>query len=66
MRLEFLWENQAFIGLKLVYISKSEKNNLTYVYNVINQFFSIIWFKNSVKDTKASKVEDWPHITEIF
>ena len=48
-----------------LYISKSEKNTLTCVYNVINKLSNVQWFKQSVKDIRAFKVEDWSDFTEI-
>lgn len=48
-----------------LYISKSDKNNLTSVYKVINKLSSIKWFKESVKDIRAFKVEDWSDFTEV-
>ena len=48
-----------------VYISTSEKDSLTTVYKAINKLSSITWFKNSVRDIRAFKVEDWSDFTEI-
>lgn len=48
-----------------LYIAKSEKNTLTSVYKVINKLSSILWFKESVKDIRAFKVEDWSDFTEV-
>ena len=48
-----------------VYISTSEKDSLTTVYKAINKLSSITWFKNSVRDIRAFKVEDWYDFTEI-
>ena len=48
-----------------LYIARSEKNNLTSVYKVINKLSSILWFKESVKDIRAFKVEDWSDFTEV-
>jgi len=48
-----------------LYISKNDVNTLTAVYKVINKLSSILWFKQSVKDIRAFKVEDWSDFTEI-
>lgn len=48
-----------------VYMSTSEKNTLTTVYKAINRLSSIAWFKESVRDIRAFKVEDWSDFTEI-
>ncbi len=48
-----------------LYISKSEQNNLTSVYKVINKLSNVKWFSDSVKDIRAFKVEDWSDFTEI-
>ena len=33
--------------------------------NLYNKLSSIIWFKNSVRDIRVFKVEDWSDFTEI-
>ena len=48
-----------------VYINKGQENNLTTVYKAINKLSSIGWFKRSVRDIRAFKVEDWSDFTEI-
>lgn len=48
-----------------VYISTSEKDTLATVYRAINRLSNITWFKNSVRDIRAFKVEDWSDFTEI-
>ncbi|MBQ6975720.1 MAG: virulence protein [Selenomonadaceae bacterium] len=48
-----------------VYISKSEKDTLTTVYKAINKLSKIDWFKKSVRDIRAFKVEDWSDFTDI-
>ena len=48
-----------------VYISTSEKDTLTNVYKAINKLSKIDWFKKSVRDIRAFKVEDWSDFTEI-
>lgn len=47
-----------------VYVSSSD-NNLTWVYKAINRLQKIDWFKKSVRDIRAFKVEDWSDFTEI-
>lgn len=47
------------------YIAKSEQNNITSVYKVIKKLSGILWFKESVKDIKAFKIEDWSDFTEV-
>ncbi len=48
-----------------LYLAKSEKNSLTLVYKAIETLKNIKWFKDSVRDIRAFKVEDWSDFTEI-
>lgn len=48
-----------------VYINHSQENSLTTVYRAINKLSNIGWFKRSVRDIRAFKVEDWSDFTEI-
>lgn len=48
-----------------LYISKSDKNTLATVYKAINKLSNISWFKNSVRDIRAFKVEDYSNFTDI-
>jgi virulence-associated protein VapD len=48
-----------------IYINSDTKNSLTTVYKAINKLSQIKWFKNSVRDIRAFKVEDWSDFTEI-
>ena len=48
-----------------VYLSTNDENNLTAVYKAINLLSQIDWFKKSVRDIRAFKVEDWSDFTEI-
>ena len=48
-----------------VYISTETQNTLTTVYKAINMLSKITWFKDSVRDIRAFKVEDWIDFTEI-
>lgn len=47
-----------------LYISNST-NNLAKVYKAINRLQKINWFKQSVRDIRAFKVEDWSDFTAI-
>ena len=48
-----------------LYMSTDSKNSLTTVYKAINKLQQIQWFKDSVRDIRAFKVEDWSDFTEI-
>ncbi len=48
-----------------VYLSSDPKNSLATVYKAINMLSQIDWFKKSVRDIRAFKVEDWSDFTEI-
>ncbi len=48
-----------------LYINNSEKDNLAQVYKAINLLSRIEWFRQSVRDIRAFKVEDWSDFTEI-
>ena len=48
-----------------LYISKESSNSLATVYKAINRLSQIDWFKNSVRDIRAFKVEDWSDFTDI-
>lgn len=48
-----------------LYINSSDKDNLAQVYKAINLLSRIDWFRNSVRDIRAFKVEDWSDFTEI-
>lgn len=48
-----------------VYINQSNENSLTTVYKAISRLSKIEWFRNSVRDIRAFKVEDWSDFTEI-
>lgn len=55
----FYWTQES------VYINNSEKDSLTTVYKAINKLSNIGWFKRSVRDIRAFKVEDWSDFTEV-
>ena len=44
-----------------LYVNSTEKNTLA----AITKLKSIEWFKNSVRDIRAFKVEDWSDFTAI-
>jgi virulence-associated protein VapD len=48
-----------------LYLTTEKKNNLTYVYKAIDSLKKIEWFKKSVRDIRAFKVEDWSDFTDI-
>lgn len=48
-----------------LYVSTNPKNTLTSVYKAINRLSTIDWFKKSVRDIRAFKVEDWSDFTEV-
>ena len=43
----------------------SGTGGLAAVYRAINKLSNIGWFKNSVRDIRAFKVEDWSDFTDI-
>lgn len=49
-----------------VYINSDTNNSLTTVYKAINRLSQINWFKQSVHDIRAFKVEDWSDFTDII
>ena len=49
-----------------VYINKEQENSLTTVYKAINKLSQITWFKKSVRDIRAFKIEDWSDFTKIL
>lgn len=55
----FMWTQGS------LYMSSSTENSLTTVYKAINKLSNITWFKHSVRDIRAFKVEDWSDFTEI-
>lgn len=48
-----------------IYINNSEKDSLTNVYKAIHKLSRIEWFRKSVRDIRAFKVEDWSDFTEV-
>ncbi|MBH0228253.1 YafQ family addiction module toxin [Helicobacter pylori] len=51
--------------LLLVYQIKKQENTLAQVYKAINKLSQIEWFKKSVRDIRAFKVENFSDFTEI-
>jgi len=60
--MDSLWFNWVQGSL---YLAKKEYNTLTTVYKTIDKLKNIEWFKDSVRDIRAFKVEDWSDFTEI-
>lgn len=48
-----------------VYVSREDKDNLATVYKAINTLTILDWFRRSVRDIRAFKVEDWSDFTAI-
>jgi virulence-associated protein VapD len=48
-----------------LYVTKDDINPITILNKAINKLASIDWFKKSVRDIRAFKVEDWSDITEL-
>lgn len=48
-----------------VYINTENVNGIAHIYRVIEKLSSIEWFKESVRDIRAFKVEDWSDMTDI-
>ncbi|PDW34671.1 virulence associated protein VapD [Helicobacter pylori] len=48
-----------------VYVNYSKENTPAQVYKAINKLSQIEWFKKSVRDIRAFKVEDFSDFTEI-
>jgi len=48
-----------------VYLSEDKEANLTTVYKAIDKLRKIDWFRKSVRDIRAFKIEDWSDFTEI-
>ena len=48
-----------------LYLATEKKNNLTYVYKAIDSLKKIEWFKKSVRNIRAFKVEDLSDFTDI-
>lgn len=66
MRFVKKWTTWGSSGRKEAFTSqKNDKDSLTTVYKAINKLSKIDWFKNSVRDIRAFKVEDWSNFTEI-
>ena len=49
-----------------LYLARTNENSLTTVYKSIDKLKNIEWFRSSVRDIRAFKVEDWSDFTEII
>jgi virulence-associated protein VapD len=47
------------------YITQSDNNALATLNIAVNKLAKIDWFKNSVRDIRAFKVDDWSDFTNI-
>ena len=47
-----------------VYLSNN--NDMSNLFRAMNALKSINWFKNSVRDIRAFRVEDWSNFTEFM
>ena len=59
-----LEEFQFYRAQGSVYLS--EKNDMANLTKAMIKLKSIEWFKNSVRDIRAFKVEDWSNFTEFM
>ena len=48
-----------------VYLYQNGDNGIATVYKAINRLAAIKWFKQSVRDIRVFKVEDWSDFTDI-
>jgi len=48
-----------------LYLARADKDSLTHVYRAIDTLKNNEWFKKSVRDIRAFKVEDWSDFTDI-
>ena len=48
-----------------VYVNRGQNNSLATIYKAVNKLSNIGWFKKSVRDIRAFKVEDWSDFTDI-
>ncbi|MGL4944618.1 MAG: virulence factor [Thermoguttaceae bacterium] len=48
-----------------VYLYQGSENGIAVVYKAINRLSAIEWFKQSVRDIRVFKVEDWSDFTDI-
>ncbi len=53
------------LGFEWIQESLYVNSTLAEVYKAITKLKSIEWFKNSVRDIRAFKVEDWSDFTAI-
>lgn len=48
-----------------LYVAKDLVSPIGTLYKAINRLAKIGWFKNSVRDIRAFKVEDWSDVTDL-
>jgi virulence-associated protein VapD len=48
-----------------IYLYSGNEDGLAVVYRAINRLSKIKWFKESVRDIRVFKVEDWSDFTHI-
>jgi len=48
-----------------LYVAKDTANPLAMLNKAINKLAKIDWFKKSVRDIRAFKIEDWSDITDV-
>ena len=44
----------------------TEKNDMSVLFSAINALKEIDWFRKSVRDIRAFRVEDWSDFTQFF
>lgn len=44
----------------------SENNDMSNLFRAMNELKSIDWFKNSVRDIRAFRIEDWSNFTDFM
>jgi virulence-associated protein VapD len=44
----------------------SENNDMSNLFRAMNELKSIVWFKDSVRDIRAFRVEDWSNFTDFM
>ena len=44
----------------------SENNDMSNLFRAMNELKSIDWFKNSVRDIRTFRIEDWSNFTDFM
>ena len=52
--------------LKKIYGYLTERNDMANLYRAIEALKKTDWFRDSVRDIRAFKVEDWSDFTPVF